>query len=200
MDGAFYLIVNSVIGLLLLLFGLKLMKFAVALMGFVLGFSLISSLIAPFTWPDWMLWVIPIAAGIALAAVAFAFYRFAVTLSIALFFVNFSYGVAHSLGQGTTESWAIAIIVGLVVFFLVFALKLVDVFFALTTAAQGASLLLMVLYSLVFSVSIGLFQGYESVRVESYDWLWLIGWIGLAAVGFFFQLRSRPKHPVIPEQ
>ena len=190
MDGAFYLIVNSIIGVLLLLFGLKLMKFAVALMGFVLGYSLLSALIATTSWPEWIMIAIPLAAGIALAAVAFAFYKFAVTLSISLFFVNLAYGVASSFGQGTTESWIIAIIVGIVVFLVVAGLRLVDAFFALTTSAQGASLLLMVLYSLVFSAQVGFLQGYERVRVDSYEWLWIVGWVVLTAVGFVFQLRG----------
>ena len=193
MDGAFYLIVNSVVGLLLLFFGLKLMKFAVTLMGFVLGFSLVSSLIGSFGWPEWILWALPLLAGIALATVAFAFYRFAVTLSIALFFVSITYGLAQSFGQGMAESWVIAIIAGVLIFLIVSALKLVDVFFALTTSAQGASLLLMVFYGLVNSVSVGFLQGYESVRVESYEGLWVLGWIVLTVVGFVFQLKSRPR-------
>ncbi len=190
MDGAFYLIVNSIIGVLLLLFGLKLMKFAVALMGFVLGYSLLSALIATTSWPEWVMIAIPLAAGIALAAVAFEFYKFAVTLSISLFFVNLAYGVASSLGQGAAESWIIAGIVGIVIFLVVAGLRLVDAFFALTTSAQGASLLLMVLYSLVLSAQVGFLQGYESVRVDSYEWIWIVGWVVLTAIGFVFQLRG----------
>ena len=186
-----YLLINGAIGVLLLLFGLKLMKFAVALMGFVLGFSLVSSIISAFAWPEWVLWLLPLAAGLVLAGIAFAFYRFAVTLSISLFFVTITYGFVHSLGQGITESWVVAIVVGIIIFFIVSALKLVDVFFALTTSAQGASLLLMVFYSLAYSVRVGMLQGYESIRVQGFEWLWLIGWLVLTAGGFAFQLRGR---------
>ena len=49
----------------------------------------------------------------------------------------------------------------------------------------------MVLYSLVFSAQVGFLQGYESVRVDSYEWLWIVGWVVLTAVGLVFQLRGR---------
>lgn len=195
MDGAFYLIVNSLIGLLLLFFGLRLMKFAVALMGFVLGFSVTSSLLASSGWPEWALWLIPLIIGLALAAVAFAFYRFAVGFSIALFFFNITYGVATSFGQGETTSWIIAFVVGLGIFALVVGLKLVDMFFAIATAAQGASLLTMVVYALVTSGGISLMQGFDRVFSGDVAWYWLLTWIVLLVVGLSYQLRTKPSQP-----
>lgn len=188
------LFVNSIIGVLLLLFGLKFMKLAVALMGFVLGFSLTSPAIATLAWPEWLAMAVPILVGLVLAVFAFTIYKIAVTTSIALFFASLTHQLVLSAGQGDTTAWTIAILVGLAAFVVVWVLKLVDVFFAIATSAQGASLLVMVAYGIVFSLPVALLQGYEYSAVGHYEWAWILGWLVLTIIGSVAQLSSKSRH------
>jgi len=195
--GILSVILTLLIGLVLLFFGLKFMKLAVTLMGFAIGYALTPSLLAGFALAEPTVFVLSLAVAILFAILAFSFYKFAITASIGLFFFYLTYEFAQSLGQVASVSWVIALIVGVLAFIVVSALKLVDFFFALTTAAQGSNLLMTLAYSFFGAASPVLAQGFNFAAAGAYTWLWLLGWIVLTAVGFFFQLsghREKPEH------
>jgi uncharacterized protein (DUF697 family) len=199
MDGVLYTILLIFIGIVLLFFGLKLMKIAVTIMGFILGFSITSSLIAPLQWPELTVTLIAIGVGILLATVAFAFYKFAITTTIALFFANFTFTIAQSLGQGATESLILAFIVGILAFIAVVALRLVDVLFALSTSAQGAYLVVVAVYAALHSTQLDTVQQTGLTGVSQAAWLWGLGWLVVTLIGFVFQLKGH-KSPPQPHQ
>ena len=95
--------------------------------------------------------------------------------------------------QGAQEAWFIAIIVGVLAFIVVAVFKLVDVLFALSTSSQGASLITMALFAVFTATPVGVLQGFHGVQQGAVLWPWVLVWLGITAVGFVFQLRSR-KH------
>ncbi len=188
--GILSIILTLLIGLVLLFFGLKFMKLAVTLMGFVIGYAITPSLLAGFALAEPTIFVLSLVVAIVCAILAFSFYKFAITATIALFFFYFTYEFAQSLNQVASVSWIFALMVGVLAFIVVAALKLVDVFFALTTAAQGSNLLMTLAYSFFGAASPVLAQGFNFAAAGAYTWLWLLGWILLTAIGFVFQLSG----------
>lgn len=195
MDGMIYTFIIILIGVALLFFGLKLMKFAVALMGFVLGYALISTWTAGFGWPDPVLIIVSILGGIVFGALAFAFYRIAVTVSIALYFANFTYALMLSFSAGQSEALFVAVLIGIIIFAVALVFKLVDVLFAFSTSAQGAALITASAYSIFTPVEHLILHAENIVAFTQgpYAWAWILGWIVLLVLGLAFQLKSLPR-------
>ncbi len=184
-----YAIIQGIIGLGLLLFGLRLMKFAVSLIGFLIGMTIGPVLVQILHISPDLTTLLSIVAGVICAIVAFRFYRFIVTLSIAFFFGNLAYVIAQSSGAHFPWGILVGIAVGLFVFFLVRSLKLVDVFFAVTTSAQGAGGIVAALYILFNPAHLESIQSHSSAVAANAGGIWIIAWIITAIAGFSYQLR-----------
>lgn len=197
MDVLLFSIISAAIGFILLLFGLKLMKFAVSLMGFVLGYSIASSIIVGFGLPEGVAFLIALAAGIALAFIAFSFYKFAIAASSALFFTHLTFTLVSSLDQGVNESWLIAIVVGVLVFFLIVMLKLVDVFFAVATAAQGSNLIIVAVYSFIYPAQYVLSLGQPITEFSHSPIVWTVLWVLIGLAGLAYQLKNKPRQETV---
>lgn len=186
-----FTVINLLIGAVLLFFGLKFMKFTVGLIGFLIGFTVANSLLTNVAWDSFIVLLISIAIGILVAAIAFGFYKFVVTLSIALFFGNLVYAIAFAAGTGVIGALIAAAIVGVLVFVLVHFLKIVDTLFAISTALQGSALILTAVYVFMNPELYAAANETQSVNLmlTLAGW-WFVAWIGLAAVGAFFQLAG----------
>jgi hypothetical protein len=190
MDQSLIYAIGSIgIGALLLFFGLRLMKVAVAVVGFLIGFSLVGWLLSTVSWDGWLVLALQVVGGLAVAAVAFSFYRFAVALSIAFMVGNVAHGIATSVGQNPLEALIISVIIGVVVFIIVQLLKVVDILFAAATSLQGASSVVYGVYALLHPAITT-----QAIAVLTLEWWWLLVWIVLAICGFAFQVGTRPDH------
>ena len=194
--------ISGAIGVILLFFGLRLMKLAVALIGFLVG-AFLSQLVAGMLGvPNEIDWIIAIVGGLLVALIAFAFYRFAITLSIAYFFANLVYAVAVSMGIEPVWASVIMLAAGVALFVIVSALKLVDGFFAFVSAAQGASLLVIVAFVLLTSAELATLNASSISMVISLGGWWLISAVCLTIAGFAIQLQhihpsSAPQEDVV---
>lgn len=194
--------ISGAIGVILLFFGLRLMKLAVALIGFLVGAFLAQLLAGMLGVPNEIDWIIAIVGGLFVALIAFAFYRFAVTLSIAFFFANLVYAVAVSMGIESVWASVIMLAAGVALFVIVSALKLVDGFFAFVTAAQGASLLVIVAFVLLTSADLDTLNASSISMVISLGGWWLVSAACLTIAGFATQLQhihpsSAPQEDVV---
>ncbi len=105
------------------------MKIAVSALGFLIGLAIGPVLVQTLHLSQDLATILTIVIAIICAVVAFRFYTFVVTLSIAFFFGNLAYVIAAASGAQMLWALVLAVIVGLFAFALVRALKLVDVFF-----------------------------------------------------------------------
>lgn len=186
-----YALVGIGIGALLLFFGLRLMKVAVAIVGFLIGFSIAGWLLSNVAWDSWVEFALQVLGGLIAGSVAFSFYRFAVSLSIAFMAGNTLLSIVTGLGVGSPESLIIAGIVGVIVFFIAQFLKVVDVFFAVATSLQGASLVVYGAYLLFHPSSFSTLNTLDaSYTVVGLAWWWGVLWVVLAVSGLLFQLQS----------
>lgn len=191
-----YACVSIALGLMLLLFGVRFMKLAVAVVGFLIGAGLTNTLLASSGWNQAVVTIVAIAGGITLASIAFWFYEIAITLSMAYFFGNLAYAVATSANQEHTAAFVIAIAVGVIAFMLLRAIKVVDKIFALITSIQGANAIVLGIYVLLYSDKLAAAQANGYVLVMDASGIWLIGWIVLAILGFIYQISTHKSAPV----
>lgn len=195
-----YAAVHGIVGLLLLFFGLRLMKVSIAIIGFVIGFSLVGALSALVSFPDWVEWALAVIGGLILGSIAFAFYRVAVSIAIAFSFGHMAFAVAQSFDATWLSAWGIAAVAGVVTFFLVRALHLVEGLFALSTAIQGASGVVAAVYVLFFANQLQAVQTHGLEIIASASLWWVLAWLVVAGVGFTVQLRhhlatrEKPAH------
>lgn len=185
-----YACVSIALGLVLLLFGVRFMKLTVAVIGFLIGAGLTNALLSSSGWDPSVITIVSIAGGIALASVAFWFYEVAITLSIAYFFGNLAYAIAISANQEHTAALVIAIAVGVIGFFLLRAINVVDKLFALITSVQGANSIVAGIYVLLYADKLATVQANGYVAVMDASGIWLIGWAVLAVLGFIYQVST----------
>ncbi len=185
-----YACISIGLGLVLLLFGMRFMKLTIAIIGFLIGAGITNTLLASSGWDSSLITIVAIAGGIALASVAFWFYEFAITLSIAYFFGNLAYALAVSANQEHTVALVIAIVVGVVGFILLRAINVVDKLFALITSVQGANSIVIGIYVLLYADKLAAAQANGYVTAMNASGIWLIGWVVLAVLGFIYQVST----------
>lgn len=190
-----FAIVSIALGLVLLLFGVRFMKLTIAIIGFLIGAGITNTLLTSSGWDPSVITLVAIAAGIAVASVAFWFYELAITLSIAYFFGNLAYAVAISMSQEHTVALVIAIAVGVIGFFLLRAINVVDKLFALITSVQGANSIVAGIYVLLYADKLTAVQANGYVAVMNASGLWLAGWVVLAVLGFIYQISTHKAAP-----
>jgi hypothetical protein len=191
MDQAIiYIIILLLLGALLLFFGLRIMKIAVAIIGFLFGYAFVSSLGLQNGWDPTLTLMGSLAAGLLVGVIAFAFYRIAVGVNIALFIANIGYSVVISNGVDAGISLIIAIIIGVLAFVVIHSLKIVDALFAVAAALQGASLVVAAVLTLLDTTLLGGLQTNPTGIILQAPVWWIIGWIALAAVGAVYQIRQ----------
>ena len=183
-----FAMINLLVGAVLLFFGLKLMKFAVSLIGFLIGYSISAPLVSSLGADATLSTVIAIIIGIAVGALAFGFYKFAITLSIAFFFGNLMYALLLALNLGETASLIIAVITGVATYALIYQLKVLDVLFAIVTSVQGASLIVVAVYALLNPANASVFDTPAMSFILSVSGWWFVAWLSLAIMGGIVQL------------
>lgn len=185
-----YAIISILLGLVLLLFGVRFMKLTVAVIGFLIGAGLTSALLASSGWDQNIVTLVALAGGITLASIAFWFYEIAITLSMAYFFGNLVYAIALSSQLQHMTALIIAIVVGVIAFVLLRAINIVEMLFAAVTSFQGANAIVVGVYVLLYADKLAVAESNAYAVVITASGLWLIAWIVLAVLGFMYQLSA----------
>ncbi len=185
-----FTIVSLLLGLVLLFFGLKLAKIAVAILGFLFGYALASNFGMVYAWDPTQTLIAAVALGVLLALVAFSFYRIAVGISIALFCANFIYSLVLSSGVDPTVSLIVGLVTAVAAFIVVQIGRVVDILFAIATSLQGAALVIASSIVLLGGAAVNSLQSNTmAIILQAQGW-WSLGWIVLSLVGIAFQIRS----------
>ncbi len=183
-----YAAIELAIGLGLLFFGLRLIKFSVAIFGFLFGYTLTMILLS-----DMEVTPLPmlgsVAVGVLCAAVAFRFYTFATTLVIAFFVGNLAYAAASYYTLDAVWITLVTVGSGLLAFVVVRALKAVEVVFALATSVQGASAVVAAAFIFLHPARLEFMQQHSAGVLFAASGWWLAAWAVVAAAGFVSQLR-----------
>lgn len=182
-------IVQIVIGIVLLFFGLRFMKFVVSLFGFIIGYSVVSAATVSGGWPVWLGVLAAILIGLLLAGIAYRFYRLAIVVSVAYLLGTILYAALLSLQLPEAVAGIIAIVAGILAIALLYKVKFVEVLFAVSTSIQGAGLVVAGIYALVTP---GIFvhdPSVTTVLLAASGW-WLLIWAIVAALGLTTQLAG----------
>lgn len=193
-----YACISLILGLVLTFFGLRFMKATVAVVGFLIGLGIVYALLANSGWDQLVITLVAIAGGILVASAAFWFYQTAITLSIAYFFGHLAYTIAHTASSNYTMALVVGIAVGVIGFFLLRAIDVVDKIFAFMTAFQGASAIVTGAYLFMYPSAFSAVQSNNYSITFATSAFWLVAWAALAITGFMYQVsshRARTRNP-----
>ena len=183
-----YAVIELVIGLGLLFFGLRLIKISVAIFGFLFGYMITMMLLSDFDITP-LLMLGGVAVGVLCAAIAFRFYAFATSLVIAFFAGNLAYAAASYYDLDAVWTALLTGGSGLLVFAVARALKIVEAVFAFATSVQGASAVIAAIYIFLYPGRLEFMQQHSVSVLLGASGMWLILWAVVAAGGFISQLR-----------
>lgn len=188
-----YASVSIIAGLVLLLFGVRFMKVAVSIVGFLAGYWIVSGILASFGWSTTLVVVIALAAGTILAAYAFKFYTIAIRFSIAYFIGSLAYSIMQLTSAGGGTAFLVAVAVTAVAYILLEYVQFVELLFACITSTLGASLIVAGAYVLLVPGDLVIIKSHSMDIVAQAAGWWLIAWLALTIAGFSYQRRLFKK-------
>lgn len=195
------------LGIVLLLWGYRAFLAMVPIFGFFAGLWLGAHLIT-LVFGDGFFstatgLVVGLVTGIIFALLSYIFYFFGVAVVAAIMGYVLGYGLANAIGLDA--SWlaiTAGIVAGVVVMMLTMRHNLQKYVLIVLTALAGANALIlapMLLFGRI-SPDDASIVGNAVQPVLQDSWLWLLLWIGLAAAGIVYQVRTNRVYRFDPEE
>lgn len=196
----FAITIAVLFGLALTFYGLRVFLVLLPVWGFFAGFWLGAQGVALILGEGFLATITGILAGTALGIIigvlSYMIFAAGITLVTAVFGVALTTGILQALGM---DSGVIVVMVALVVaailVYLLFRYRLDRYLVIVVTALGGASLLAMALLLGLGRVTLDqlLVAGNALGPVLRDSWIWLLVWLGVAAVGVAFQIRAHKE-------
>ncbi|TAH36242.1 hypothetical protein EYC59_01010 [Candidatus Saccharibacteria bacterium] len=179
-----------VLGIVLLLFGARLMKVALTLYGALLGLWLTGWLTDKLHMGSGV-GALVILAGAALGAILFyGFYRFIIKVAVAFFVGSFAYGVFIALGTGVVAGFIFAALTAVLAYLLMHRFDIVTKVFIVISSMQGATALITGIYMASHGgTSVHeIVAGNPYIALQNSEWGFLAALI-IALMGISVQLK-----------
>jgi hypothetical protein len=138
-------------------------------------------------------WVVGFIAGLVLAILSYLFYMLGVALVAGAIGWALASGLLAVIGLNSgIILFAISLVMAIVVIMVVLVLNVQKYVVIVLTAVSGANALLLSLLLLLGKVTTDMLQasGNPIQPVLQDSWFWAIGWLILAGVGIFFQIKT----------
>lgn len=185
-----YAIFYISIGALLLLFGAKFIRLAVGLIGGLIGFNIGHTLFYHLSMTGWIETTLTIVFAIVVAMIAISFYKLFITLSISYTAGSLTYSILRMLDAEVMIAIALAVLAGIMIFFVIRAMDLVEALFALVTSTQGASAIIAGILLLTDKSLVSSLQHGNTALINETDYFWILVWVALVVFGMIFQLGN----------
>ena len=183
-----------VLGVVLLLFGARLIKVALTLYGALLGLWFSGWLVDKLHLASG-LGVLVVLAGAALGAILFyGFYRFIIKVAVAFFVGSFAYGVFIALGTGVVVGFIFAALTAVLAYLLMHRFDIVTKVFIVMSSLQGATALITGLYMASHGGTSAheIVVGNPYIALQNSEWGFLAAFI-IALMGISVQLKHTKK-------
>ena len=179
-------IVTILVGLLFCFFGYRVFKVILGIAGFLLGYSLVSNLVALLSVPMWVIVLSGVVAGLILAFLsAFVFYLGVFVLG-AYFGTTLAWAISALIGTTFTSSpWIWPLVFGLAVLFGILAVVFYRFMIIFSSSFAGAWCIVSGLLTLVLASGITPFDSYTYVMVAA--------WVVLGILGMIVQYKVTAK-------
>ena len=138
-------------------------------------------------------WVVGFVAGLVLAILSYLFYMLGVALVAGAIGWALASGLLAAIGlDGGIIVFVISLVTAIVVVGIVLLLNVQKYVVIVLTAVGGANALLLSILLLLGKVTTDMLQasGSPILPILQDSWFWAIGWLILAGVGIFFQIKT----------